>query len=110
MKMTKKRVLCLLILPTLALVILLSLKCGNSNPYNIQTFKSGDGWGYNILIKGKIYIHQEFVPAISGNQKFKSEDDARKIANLVAKKMGKGKLPSIFPKELDSLHIQYKSY
>ena len=68
----------------------------------IQTSK---GWGYNILVDHKIYIHQEFMPAIEGKKAFSSEEDAMKTSEVAIKKLIKGKPPFITKRELDSLNI-----
>jgi len=108
-KMIKKIIFfsLLIILPAIGIVGLLSLRNENSKSAKIETWYSGNGWSYNIIIKGKILIHQDYIPALSGNQKFKSEKDAEKIANLVLAKINEGKLPTIFPSELDCLNIQH---
>ena len=63
------------------------------------------GWGYNILVDHKIYIHQEFIPAIEGKRAFNSREDAMKTSEVAIKKLIKGKTPFITKEELDSLHI-----
>ena len=75
----------------------------------VETFVSGDGWGYEIKIKGKTKIKQSYIPAIEGNLPFASETEARKVGELVLAKMrkkGKG-LPAVTTQELDSLKIRY---
>jgi len=112
MKMTKIQlriffVACLLIL---TLFVLLSVnKQYNKSEKNIETFSSNGTWGYNILIKDKIVIHQEIIPAIEGNQKFESEKDAIKVAKLVISKIKAGKMPTISRFEIDSLKIAYNT-
>lgn len=67
---------------------------------------SESGWGYQILKDGKLIIDQEQIPAIQGNQYFKSEEDALKTGELALKKI-KGQIfpPTISIRELDSLGI-----
>ncbi|MCC6286343.1 MAG: DUF4907 domain-containing protein [Chitinophagaceae bacterium] len=72
----------------------------------IKPFKTGKGWGYNVMVDKKIYIHQETIPAFAGNQSFTSEDDAVKAGNLVVKKMIAGNmLPSLTAEEVVGLGI-----
>lgn len=69
-------------------------------------FESQAGWGYEIIIDDKIYIHQSYIPAISGTKSFSSKNDALKVAEYVATKIKKyHKLPSLTYNELDSLNV-----
>lgn len=68
------------------------------NPYEnseitAEVFKEGNGFGYDILIDGQIYVHQPTIPAVGGNQTFKSESDAQKAAEIVISKIRQGILP-----------------
>ena len=72
------------------------------------TFPSGNGWGYDILKEGSVYIHQTNIPAVSGNKTFSSAAEAMKIAGLMIKKMShSSKLPDVSLRELDSCGIRY---
>ena len=82
------------------------------NPYTkskfeIKTFNTANiGWGYDIYIDGKLYIHQPNTPAVSGNQGFKTEESARKTATLTVFKIKNNIMPpSISTHELDSLKV-----
>ncbi len=75
---------------------------------SVQSFKDSLGWGYDVLINDTIFIHQNFIPGVPGNQGFKTEEQALSVGNLVKEKMKKKKsFPSVNPKELDSLGIKY---
>jgi hypothetical protein len=64
------------------------------------------GWGYNVLVDGKIYIHQPTVPAIMGNNGFSSEEKARRAGAFVISKIQNNIIPpSVTPEELDSLEV-----
>ncbi len=64
------------------------------------------GWGYDIYVDGKKMIHQPIIPAIPGNDAFKTEKDALTVGTLAADKMKKsGSLPTISVNELDSLGV-----
>jgi len=92
-----------------------------NNPYQnadfeIITFKSGpcsqmeslndSCWGYDIYVFGELIIHQPHKPAVSGNEGFKTEDAARKTAELVVKKLKNNIMPpSITARELDSIGV-----
>ncbi len=64
------------------------------------------GYGYKILIDGKVYINQASIPALSGNKGFSSPEKARKAANFVIYKIKNNILPpSVNRTELDSLGV-----
>jgi hypothetical protein len=75
----------------------------------IETFQNDtSGWGYDILIEGKKYVHQPHIPAISGNKGFSTQHEAEKVAELVKYKIKNNIMPpSVSPEELDSLGIEY---
>lgn len=52
-----------------------------------------DQFGYYIMIDGGLYIEQKTIPAIEGNQGFKTREDAEKIAGLVIQKLREGEVP-----------------
>jgi hypothetical protein len=61
-------------------------------------------WGYDILVNNKLTIHQPSVPAMPGNEGFKTKEGAEKVARLVIKKMKKGEMPpSVDAEELKKL-------
>jgi len=53
----------------------------------LQTFQSRDGWGYRIMMKKKVLISQPFVPAIDTIMAFPDEESARKVGQLVLKRI-----------------------
>lgn len=54
---------------------------------NNQTF------GYDIYAGKKLQIHQPSIPAMPGNEGFKSKAGAEKIARLIIKKIHRGEMP-----------------
>jgi hypothetical protein len=83
-----------------------------SGEFSFTTFEVTDnlgnkkGWGYDIYIDGKKTIHQDVIPAVSGNHVFRTKEDAEKIGKLATEKMKRtGEFPSITTAELDSLRI-----
>ncbi len=95
----------------------LSYSCHQSANKNVDTGKTrklevapiqiDGGWGYDILVDDKIYIHQYCIPAIQGNKAFATKEDAVKTGQVVVQKMVKGMIPSITRHDLDSLKISY---
>ncbi len=72
----------------------------------VKTFRLRDGWGYDIYINEKKYIHQEYIPAVSGNKHFKSKNDAEKTAEIVKEKIIKNIIPpSITLNELNKIGV-----
>lgn len=88
------------------LCIVVATKAGERDddlvPVTVKAIRTAGGWGYEILTDGKVYIHQEFVPAVEGKKSFKTENDALFVANKAMEKLvkGKGKLPVITVEEL----------
>ena len=79
----------------------------NMLPVEAVVFDSAAGWGYNVLVGNKLFIHQAHIPAVQGNQAFASQEEARSTASLVIDKIVHGHLPSVTVRELDSLHIRH---
>jgi len=74
----------------------------------LETYQIDGGWAFKITRGGKDLIIQEQIPAVSGVQLFKSQSEANRIGSLMKFKIDKNIFPpSIFLKELDSLHINY---
>ena len=64
------------------------------------------GYGYDILMNGVRYIHQQTIPAVNGNQYFQMEEDAVKVASLVCFKIQHQVMPpTVTVHELDSLGV-----
>ena len=71
--------------------------------YKIISAANGT-YGYDIYADGKLRIHQPAVPAMPGNEGFKTKEAAEKVALLAISKMKKGEsLPTISPEELKKL-------
>jgi hypothetical protein len=82
-----------------------------TNPYlnaniEIKTYQVAFGWGYDIFIDSKLIVHQTNIPALPGNSGFKTEADARKVAELAVVKIRKNIMPpSLSTEELKSVGI-----
>jgi len=72
----------------------------------VKTFHTPLGWGYDIYLNDSSGIHQQEIPGLVGRKGFDTEEDAKKIGNLVLDKIKNKKLPSVTLKELDSLKIK----
>ena len=50
-------------------------------------------YGYDVFADDRLMIHQTSVPALPGNEGFKTKEDATKVALLVIEKIKKGQMP-----------------
>lgn len=109
-----KRILVLMLLFVISVILLiyflftLSGENKNADIYSVRTFKSGDGWGYQINKKEKAIIIQPYMPCIKGNQPFPNEKSALEIGELILSKIKNNEDPSITMEELnDKISIYY---
>ena len=79
----------------------------NMLPVVLRSIKMTDGWGYEVLVDNKVYIHQDCIPGISSFKKFTTESEALLIGNLVTDKIKHGKKPVITLQEISDTHIHY---
>ena len=70
-------------------------KHSNPHHYDYRVYTVINGWGYDILVNDSLFIHQESVPAVSGNHPFVNKENATRAALLVIDKMKKGLSPTI---------------
>ena len=69
------------------------------------------GWGYDIVANGKVYIHQEFIPAIPGKKGFASKEQAVAVGNKVILKMRNKQIPpTLSIEELKDLGVIQDSF
>lgn len=103
--MTKKRITALAGLLLIAcFIIVISTK---DKAVSYKTFETKTGWGYNILVKNKIVIHQENIPALAIDKGFDTQQQASSAAEIVSKKIVSGEIPSLSIAEVQSI-IQNK--
>jgi len=76
-------------------------------PVDLRALKMADGWGYEVLVDKKVFIHQDCIPAISSFKKFDSEAEALLIGNKVADKIKHGYKPAVTLREINEAHIHY---
>jgi len=78
----------------------------NSLPV-IQTItfpiQNGKYYGYEILIDGKVFIHQEQIPALQGIQYFQTEELAMKVGKAVKNKLDQNEHPGLTMEEVTLL-------
>lgn len=62
--------------------------------YKFQIVSSAENtWGYDIMMDGKLFIHQPFAPGIRGNRGFSTKEKAERAAKLVIEKINNGVMP-----------------
>ena len=81
----------------------------SSSDFSVEVLYTKDlGWGYDILMNGKAFVHQPHIPAVAGGKGFSTKEDALKTANFVIKKLEQKIMPpSLTVQELDSLGVKY---
>ena len=112
MLMTKRYFITSGILLIAILIIGLSIKTNKKNDGKMLLVESvpvqtATGWGYDILVDHKIFIHQEHIPAITGEKAFLNKEEAMRTAGLAIEKLKKGKLPTITKSDLATLKISF---
>ena len=67
---------------------------------------SNNTFGYDVCAQDRLIIHQSSIPALPGNEGFKTKDDAEKVALLVIDKIRKGEMPpTVSVEELKKLGV-----
>lgn len=75
--------------------------------YTVDVYKSGQGWGYDVLVNKNVYIHQPYIPVINGQMPFPDKNSAKKTGRLVANKLRSHKAPALTKEELTGIiHIK----
>lgn len=76
---------------------------------SIKVYKNTEssGYGYDIIMDGRLYIHQPNIPALPGNAGFSNKEDAQSVAELVVTKIRNNIMPpTIDVKELENMGIK----
>ncbi|MEP2239296.1 MAG: DUF4907 domain-containing protein [Maribacter sp.] len=76
-----------------------------SQLFHSEVVDLNDGYGYQIMRGEKVIILQEYIPGLSGKQKFVTEEQALKTASLVLSKLEDGESPMLLPSDLVELNI-----
>ena len=53
----------------------------------LKYFETEAGWGYDVIINGKDYIHQTHLPCECGGEGFSTKEKAVKAAEFLKKKI-----------------------
>lgn len=100
------------LLSAVYLLVTLTTEMKEKDDDNLKviTFAVKNGFAYKILINDKVYISQEFVPAVSGLHRFCTEEDAKKTGELVKNKIILVHNPTITLEDIDKLNIALDCY
>jgi hypothetical protein len=74
-------------------------------PVDVIAVPVKNGWGYEIYVDNKLFIKQDYMPAVSGVHQFTKREDALTTAQLVLNKMKAGKKPFLTTDELKDAGI-----
>jgi hypothetical protein len=102
---TKKHITIVLALSAcISTGLLLSASKENNTVVEYSLFHCVDGWGYDILVDGKLFIRQESVPVLSGSRGFDTKEQAEKTARLIINKMKRGEEPTVTTFEIGLIY------
>lgn len=87
-------------------LVLQMIACTKNESLKVESFKTTSGWGYLISNKNKIIIKQSIIPVINDIKSFETEEDAKKVGNLVAKKLHGNNSPTVTKNDLILLKIK----
>ena len=68
-----------------------------------KVFEALNGWGYDILVDGKLFIHQESIPVMEGKKAFSKQVQAEQTARLIINKMKRGRGITVTTFELQEI-------
>ena len=100
---TKHNLIVIAVSILIAAAIPLLYDSAKGNDISYKTFHKDAGWGYDIIVNGKLFIHQESIPAIPQKKEFPTETEAREVAQLVMRKLKNNKLPTVSCAEINQI-------
>lgn len=91
------------------LFLMLTVSCSEKqSDFKAEVFKQENGYGYNILVKNKIFIKQNTIPAVVGNKVFCDSVDALKVSNMVLLLLKQNKMPTITKEDIKQMQVKLK--
>ena len=93
----------LLILFIAAMVCIACIQQQSKQNLSYNLFQITKGWGYDILIDNKIFIHQVNIPSIQNEMTFENSEQAKKAALQVIKKIAHHENPALTRSEIQIL-------
>ena len=71
----------------------------------LRAIQTPKGWGYDILAGGKIFVHQDIIPAIPGEHGFRTKEDALAVGKKVYDRVMAGQIPMVSVQEIKDLGV-----
>ncbi len=99
-----------LLLLALALIVYMGIRRRNQWKKDhmlveLRAIQTPKGWGYDILTDGKVFVHQNIIPAIPGEYGFRTKEDALKVGKVVYNRVMAGQIPMVSVEEIRSLGV-----
>jgi len=91
-----------------SIILITRLSHKQSPSVRSVVFKDSTGWGYDILVNEKLFIHQQTIPVLSSIRAFPEKIQAEQTASLVIIKLKKGINPALNRSEIEEI-LQTKS-
>jgi uncharacterized protein DUF4907 len=76
---------------------------GQKKKIDYRIFHGTTGWGYDILVDKRLFIHQEYVPVLAEKRGFAMEESAKAAARLVVHKLENNEAPTLTFGELTQI-------
>jgi hypothetical protein len=71
----------------------------------LKAIQTPKGWGYDILANGKIFIHQNVIPAVPGEYGFRTKEDALAVGMKVYRRVLDNEIPMVSLEEIKALGV-----
>ena len=111
MKLIRKWGLTVLLLLGLAAIVWYNIdrrsKWKKDHVYvELRAFHTDKGWGYEILQDGRIYIHQDVVPAIASHGwGFRTKEEALAVGKKIYDRILSKQMPAVSRQEVTDMGI-----
>lgn len=98
----------LLVITIVVINLTVNNQKGHLTPYSLSVLKEKNGWYYEVSLNDKLLIKQLYIPAVKGNQYFRSKKDAKKVGELMIHKLKNKKTPTITYNDLKENNITFE--
>jgi hypothetical protein len=71
----------------------------------LKAIQTPKGWGYDILADGRIFIHQNIIPAVPGEYGFRTKEDALAVGQKVYQRVLANQIPMVSIEEIKALGV-----
>jgi hypothetical protein len=71
----------------------------------LRAIQTPKGWGYDILTDGKIFVHQDIIPAVPGEHGFRTKEDALAVGKKVYERVMARQIPMVSVQEIKDLGV-----